>query len=85
MKPIARKYRFEEVPPEKERWQALPLEVRLQAVVEIAFSRARLQGQQNLSRWPAKDPWPSQRKMHLRLQGNPVAVADAVALAQAQP
>lgn len=50
MKPIARKYRFEEVPPEKERWQALPLEVRLQAVVEIAFSRARLQGQQNLEK-----------------------------------
>jgi len=24
MKPIARKYRFEEVPSEKERWQALP-------------------------------------------------------------
>lgn len=26
MKPVARKYRFEEVPSEKERWQALPLE-----------------------------------------------------------
>lgn len=37
MKPIARKYRFDEVPSEKERWQALPLEVRLQAVVEMAL------------------------------------------------
>ncbi|ADD28941.1 hypothetical protein [Meiothermus ruber] len=50
MKPIARKYRFEEVPSEKERWQALPLEVRLQAVVEMAFFWARLQGQQNLEK-----------------------------------
>ncbi|GIW27342.1 MAG: hypothetical protein KatS3mg070_0705 [Meiothermus sp.] len=49
MKPIARKYRFEEVPSEKERWQALPLEVRLQAV-EMAFFWARLQGQQNLEK-----------------------------------
>lgn len=50
MKPIACKYRFEEVPSEKERWQALPLEARLQAVVEMAFSWARLQGQQNLEK-----------------------------------
>ncbi len=50
MKPIARKYRFDEVPSEKERWQALPLEVRLQAVVEMAFFRAHLQGQQGLEK-----------------------------------
>ena len=49
MKPIARKYRFNEVPSEKERWQALPLEVRLQRV-GMAFSWARLQGQQNLEK-----------------------------------
>ncbi len=50
MKPTARKYRFEEVPSEKERWQALPLEVRLQAAVEMAFGWARLQGQPNLEK-----------------------------------
>jgi|YNPBryulayer2012_1023412.scaffolds.fasta_scaffold22003_2 hypothetical protein len=50
MKPVARKYRFDEVPSEKERWQALPLEVRLRAVVEMAFSWTRLQGQQNLEK-----------------------------------
>lgn len=50
MKPIARKYRFEEVPSEKERWQALPLEVRLQAVVEMAFFWARQQGQQHIEK-----------------------------------
>ncbi|MBO1436293.1 hypothetical protein [Meiothermus sp. CFH 77666] len=50
MKPVARKYRFDEVPSEKERWQALPLEVRLQAVVEMALFWARLHGQQGLEK-----------------------------------
>lgn len=50
MKPIARKYRFDEVPSEKERWQALPLEVRLQAVVEMALFWARLHGQQDFEK-----------------------------------
>ncbi|MCS7068093.1 MAG: hypothetical protein RMK51_07330 [Meiothermus sp.] len=44
MKPVAHKYCLEEVPSEKERWQALPLEVRLQAVVDMALFWARLQG-----------------------------------------
>jgi hypothetical protein len=45
--PIARKYRFEELSPELEhqRWQALPLEERLRAVVEMTHFWARQQGQ----------------------------------------
>ncbi len=50
MKPVARKYHFEEVPSEKERWQALPLEVRLQAVVEMAFFWAHQEGRQNIEK-----------------------------------
>lgn len=36
MKPVARKYRFEEVPSELEPWARLPIEERLRAVVEMA-------------------------------------------------
>jgi hypothetical protein len=45
--PIARKYRFDELSPEleRQRWQALPLEERLRAVVEMAYFWARQQGQ----------------------------------------
>lgn len=50
MKRLARKYHLEQVPKEAARWQALPLEVRLKAVVEMAFFWARLQGQQNLEK-----------------------------------
>lgn len=50
MKPVARKYRFDEVPSEKEHWQALPLEVRLRASVEMAFFWARLHGPQGSER-----------------------------------
>lgn len=45
--PTARKYRFEDLTPEleRQRWQALPLEERLRAVVEMAYLWARQQGQ----------------------------------------
>ena len=44
MKPVARKYRFEEVPSEPERWHRLPIEERLRAVVEMVRFWARVQG-----------------------------------------
>jgi len=44
MKPVARKYRFEEVPSELERWHRLPIEERLRAVVEMARFWARVRG-----------------------------------------
>lgn len=44
MKPVARKYRFEEVPSELEHWARLPIEERLRAVVEMARFWVRVQG-----------------------------------------
>jgi hypothetical protein len=46
LRAMVRKYRFEEVPAELPRWQELPLEERLQAVVEIATFWLELQGRE---------------------------------------
>lgn len=74
MKPVARKYRFDEVPSEKERWQALPLEVRLQAVVEMALFWARLHGQQGSERIhpiARKKPLAQPKSIEDRTQNSP--------------
>lgn len=56
LKPVARKYRFDEVPPERERWLALPLEVRLRAVVEMAEFWARVRLEEAQARGEAPSP-----------------------------
>lgn len=58
LKPAARKYRFDEVPPERERWLALPLEVRLRAVVEMAEFWARVRLEEAQARGEAPTPHP---------------------------
>jgi len=45
LKAIARKFRLDEIPDERMRWQALPLEERLRAVVEMTAFWATLKGQ----------------------------------------
>ncbi|RDI94749.1 hypothetical protein DV704_10655 [Meiothermus sp. QL-1] len=45
MKPIARKFRFGEVPPEQEAWRGLSPEERVRAVREMVLFWARLKGQ----------------------------------------
>lgn len=60
MKPVARKYRFEEVPSELEHWARLPIEERLRAVVEMARFWVRGAGhplrRANRSGSPQADP-----------------------------
>jgi hypothetical protein len=56
LKPVARKYRFDEVPSERERWLALPLEVRLRAVVEMAEFWARVRLEEAQARGEEPDP-----------------------------
>ena len=43
MKPVARKYRLDEVPDDRGAWRSLPLEARLEAVWEMARFWAELE------------------------------------------
>ncbi|RIH87602.1 hypothetical protein Mlute_00912 [Meiothermus luteus] len=45
MKPQARKFRFGELPPEREAWEGLSVEVRLRAVREMVLFWTKLKGQ----------------------------------------
>lgn len=69
LKPAARKYRFDEVPPERERWLALPLEVRLRAVVEMAEFWARVRLEEAQARGEAPTP-PSVSNASTRWRSN---------------